>query len=277
MRVILGFHIYGPASFQNSPKPHTDLSMKIRFNEKRVYAIERYHNKYGDCNIPTCFRIPKDTYWPRCTFNLKLHRIADFIRTQKRLGTLDPTVESRMNNIGFIWNTSDHRTQAIMTAFETYKQHYGNFHKLTKGFNVPRNATLWPEITHRLPLGRVLHTMRRYNGTYLHLRPFLTALGVDLRHAIFRENYYAILKDSVQLYREIYAIPEKDRIALKVKIPGTDERFHKLVRGGKIGQLANYIKHVEGYNYKHHMLRKWRRQPFMLKKHLMFLLGKKRY
>ncbi|CAK4884606.1 unnamed protein product [Aphanomyces euteiches] len=149
-------------------------------------------------------------------FNLKRFRNA---RHKKQL---DPTIESELTKLGFVWNVTDFQGTLTIEALECFKAIKGHVNVQQK-FVVPADDPRWPKSIWRLKLGHRVHNYRikRKSSMPAWQREKLDALGFKWdgikQHIAFEKKL-----DALQVYYNAYG---HLRVPQSYKIPSANVKW----------------------------------------------------
>jgi hypothetical protein len=91
---------------------------KARYLTETVKALEIFCSIYGDCVVPTGFKVPSDEQWPKNLHGISLGSRVRAIRQRKLV--LDTKSKNSIEKIGFVFNPRKKEFEELLYSVKFY-------------------------------------------------------------------------------------------------------------------------------------------------------------
>ncbi|KAH9118750.1 hypothetical protein AeMF1_008248, partial [Aphanomyces euteiches] len=100
--------------------------------------------------LPSPFKVPSSSEWPQYLHGWNVS--VSIFRRAYRMGLLDASIVAKLDELGFVWNDSQHKWSLTMEALRTFKKIYGHL-EVPVMFEVPEDDPQWPVHLWTMSLG----------------------------------------------------------------------------------------------------------------------------
>ena len=172
-------------------------TIKKRCYDRRVKALIRYKELYGDMLVPSNFSVPDSHDWPAESWKLQLGKFVGLVRNTDAYS--DKTEELMSLGFEFVPRfNSKYGFDLIKQALLRYKELYGDL-TITATYIIPCTDE-WPSSMWDMKLGCLANNVRR-GSSYADKKDELLEIGFDYES---QHKYgYDLVKQGLLRYKEI--------------------------------------------------------------------------
>ncbi|KAH9183769.1 hypothetical protein AeNC1_014256 [Aphanomyces euteiches] len=213
-------------------RPYVSIAKQNQILE----IVQHQYKQQGHTKFTTFskrFKVPSSSEWPQ-----RLHGCSTDIsnfRKAYRLGLLNASIVARLDEMGFVWDDSQHQWSLFMEALETFKKIYGHV-SVRQGFQVPEDDPEWPNYLWGMKLDtRVSNIRSGHKKLTLEKRQELEKMNfIWDANELHRNLILLAIKTYKKIYGNLYVPP-------KFVVPSDDPEWPRELVGMKLGGIANSL------------------------------------
>ncbi|KAF0722162.1 hypothetical protein Ae201684P_020057 [Aphanomyces euteiches] len=178
--------------------------------------------------------IPSSSKWSQHLHGCSMN--TTYFRRAYRLGLLEASIVAKLDEIGFVWDVSQHQWSLLMEALEIFKKIYGHV-DVYQVFEVPEDDPEWPNYLWGMKLGSRVSSIR--SGR--------TKLTLEKRQELEKMNFIwdadelhrNLILLALKTYKEIY---DNLYVPQKFVVPCDDPAWPSGTANMNLGVVVNNLR-----------------------------------